>query len=265
MGEGDRKAQLEEIQSIESIYGDLIHLESSSQLSVRFNDVQLTINLPKHYPTSSPPYFELSGPSLTETQKEEIKNSMNEIYAENVGQPILYEWITYLSNYLADFNSSFKEESIVEDESPSIGMVVSSSSSQQCVPTIVSGNSLVDRKSTFQAHVAQVFSKNEVTLVLNKLKENNKIARATHNMYAWLTEENVNGRLIKQHDCEDDGEVGAGAKLLNLLELMKAKNVLVVITRWYGGIHLGPDRFRHICNLARQILVDNGFSGRTSS
>ncbi|EFO12750.1 hypothetical protein LOAG_15784, partial [Loa loa] len=62
----------------------------------------------------------------------------------------------------------------------------------------------------------------------------------------------------------DDGEVGAGAKLLNLLELMKAKNVLVIITRWYGGIHLGPDRFRHICNLARQILVDNGFSGRTS-
>lgn len=51
MGEGDRKAQLEEIQSIESIYGDLIHLESSSQLSVRFNDVRLTVYLPKHYPT----------------------------------------------------------------------------------------------------------------------------------------------------------------------------------------------------------------------
>ncbi|KAM3728570.1 Protein IMPACT [Dirofilaria immitis] len=229
MGEGDRKAQLEEIQSIESIYGDLIHLESSSQLSVRFNDVQLTICLPKHYPTSSPPYFELSGPSLTESQKEE-------------------------------------EESVDEDASPSMNnTVISSSSSQLCVPTIISGNSMVDRKSTFQAHVAQVFSKNEVTLVLNKLKENNKIARATHNMYAWLTEENVNGRLIKQHDCEDDGEIGAGAKLLNLLELMKAKNVMVIITRWYGGIHLGPDRFRHICNLARQILVDNGFSGRTTS
>ncbi|MCP9262890.1 Protein IMPACT [Dirofilaria immitis] len=226
MGEGDRKAQLEEIQSIESIYGDLIHLESSSQLSVRFNDVQLTICLPKHYPTSSPPYFELSGPSLTESQKK----------------------------------SSFKEESVDEDASPSMNnTVISSSSSQLCVPTIISGNSMVDRKSTFQAHVAQV------TLVLNKLKENNKIARATHNMYAWLTEENVNGRLIKQHDCEDDGEIGAGAKLLNLLELMKAKNVMVIITRWYGGIHLGPDRFRHICNLARQILVDNGFSGRTTS
>ncbi|VDK86532.1 unnamed protein product [Litomosoides sigmodontis] len=264
MGESDRKAQLEEIQSIESIYGDLIYLESSSQLSVRFNDVRLTIYLPKHYPTSSPPYFELSGPSLTEIQKEEVKNSMNEIYAKNVGQPVLYEWITYLNGYLTDCDSSFKEESVDEDESASIRTAVSSPPSQQYVPTIISGNSMVDRKSTFQAHVAQVFSKDEVTLVLNKLKENNKIARATHNIYAWLTEENVNGRLIKQHDCEDDGEIGAGAKLLNLLELMKAKNVLVIITRWYGGIHLGTDRFRHICNLARQILVDNGFSGRAS-
>ncbi|VIO88416.1 Uncharacterized protein BM_BM6736 [Brugia malayi] len=264
MGECDRKAQLEEIQSIESIYGDLIHFESSSQLSVRFNDVRLTICLPKHYPTSSPPYFELSGPSLTENQKEEVKNSMNEIYAKNVGQPVLYEWITYLNDYLADFDNSMKEKSIDEYESSSPSTVVSPPSFQPCIPTIISGNSMVDRKSTFQAHVAQVFSKNEVTLVLNKLKENNKIARATHNMYAWLIEENLSGRLIKQHDCNDDGEIGAGAKLLNLLELMKAKNVLVIITRWYGGIHLGPDRFRHICNLARQILVENGFSGRTS-
>ncbi|VDO15927.1 unnamed protein product, partial [Brugia timori] len=201
MGECDRKAQLEEIQSIESIYGDLIHFESSSQLSVRFNDVRLTICLPKHYPTSSPPYFELSGPSLTENQKEEVKNSMNEIYAKNVGQPVLYEWITYLNDYLADFDNSMKEKSIDEYESSSPSTVVSPPSFQPCIPTIISGNSMVDRKSTFQAHVAQVFSKNEVTLVLNKLKENNKIARATHNMYAWLIEENLSGRLIKQHDC----------------------------------------------------------------
>lgn len=39
-------------------------------------------------------------------------------------------------------------------------------------------------------------------LVLNKLKENGKIARATHNMYAWITEENANSRVTKQHDCE---------------------------------------------------------------
>lgn len=27
----------------------------------------------------------------------------------------------------------------------------------------------------------------------------------------------------------------------------------------YGGIHLGPDRFRHINNAARQVLLQAGF------
>ncbi|VDM97244.1 unnamed protein product [Thelazia callipaeda] len=264
MAEQDRKAQLEEIQSIEAIYSDLIYMESPSQLSLRFSeDVQLNVSLPKCYPSRSPPYFELSGPSLKEAEKLKIINSLNEIYAKNIGQPILYEWISYLSNYLVDYDRDFDEKLNKEDEAASVSPTASSTS-QLPLPKIISGDSFVDRKSTFQAHVAQVYSKKEVVMVLNKLKENNKIARATHNMYAWLTEENVKGRLIKQHDCEDDGETGAGAKLLNLLELMKAKNVLVIITRWYGGIHLGPDRFRHICNLARQILVDNGFSGHSS-
>lgn len=66
-----------------------------------------------------------------------------------------------------------------------------------------------------------------------------------------------------QTSFQDDGEGGAGAKLLNLLDLMKAKNVVVIVTRWYGGIHLGPDRFRHICNVAREILVENGYSNRS--
>ena len=33
-------------------------------------------------------------------------------------------------------------------------------------PSILHGNPLTDRKSTFQAHVAQVYSKEEVSLVL---------------------------------------------------------------------------------------------------
>lgn len=27
----------------------------------------------------------------------------------------------------------------------------------------------------------------------------------------------------------------------------------------YGGIHLGPDRFKHINNAARQVLLQGGF------
>jgi putative IMPACT (imprinted ancient) family translation regulator len=53
------------------------------------------------------------------------------------------------------------------------------------LPPIYSDESFEDRKSVFQAHLSPVRTKEEVQLVLNKLKENKKIANATHNMYAY--------------------------------------------------------------------------------
>jgi len=43
------------------------------------------------------------------------------------------------------------------------------------------------------------------------------------------------------------------------MQMMDARNVLVVVTRWYGGIHLGPDRFKHINNCTRNLLEAHGF------
>lgn len=40
---------------------------------------------------------------------------------------------------------------------------------------------------------------------------------------------------------------------------MNVQNVLVVVSRWYGGILLGPDRFKHINNCARNILVEYNY------
>jgi hypothetical protein len=37
---------------------------------------------------------------------------------------------------------------------------------------------------------------------------------------------------------------------------------VVFVSRWYGGIQLGPDRFKHINNAARSLLVSCGLSGR---
>lgn len=34
---------------------------------------------------------------------------------------------------------------------------------------------------------------------------------------------------------------------------------MVIVSRWYGGIHLGPDRFRLINQVAREALVMGGF------
>lgn len=41
---------------------------------------------------------------------------------------------------------------------------------------------------------------------------------------------------------------------------MDVMNVVVVVSRWFGGVHLGPDRFRHINNATRQVLQQAGFA-----
>lgn len=60
-------------------------------------------------------------------------------------------------------------------------------------------------------------------------------------------------------DCDDDGEDAAGKRLLHLLQILDATNVLIVVSRWFGGVLLGPARFTHINNAARSLLRDCGY------
>lgn len=123
---------------------------------------------------------------------------------------------------------------------------------------ISSENLLVDRKSTFQAHICVVDSDDMVRRAVNKLIDgSSKIQRATHNMFAYRFIENIDeDRKILKHDNDDDGEDGAGSRLAQLLEMRKENGILVLVSRWYGGIHLGPKRFAHITNVARDLLVE---------
>lgn len=89
------------------------------------------------------------------------------------------------------------------------------------------------------------------------LKRDKKVARATHNMYAFRVFDV--DRQAQVNDNDDDGENAAGGKMAELLAMMGVNDVIVVVSRWYGGIQLGPDRFRHINNVAREILERNGF------
>ncbi|KMU83114.1 imprinted and ancient [Coccidioides immitis H538.4] len=63
----------------------------------------------------------------------------------------------------------------------------------------------------------------------------------------------------KPMDFDDDGETAAGGRMLHLMQLMDVWDVVVVVTRWYGGVKLGPDRFRIINAAARDALVKGGF------
>ena len=66
-------------------------------------------------------------------------------------------------------------------------------------------------------------------------------------------------------DSDDDGETAAGGRLLHLLQIVNADNVMVIVTRWYGGVHLGPARFTHINNAARILLDQEGYISKNEN
>ena len=63
---------------------------------------------------------------------------------------------------------------------------------------------------------------------------------------------------VQVADNDDDGESSSGAKLAALLELTHCNNVIVVVSRWFGGILLGPARFKYIASTARALLEETG-------
>jgi hypothetical protein len=118
------------------------------------------------------------------------------------------------------------------------------------------GEPLIDRKSTFLAHACRVTSEADVRQALHQLLDgNSKLQRSSHNMFAYrLTETISDGTRVSKHDNDDDGEYGAGSKLAHLLQVRDEKDVVVLGARWFGGVHLGPKRFAHISNAARDLL-----------
>lgn len=119
---------------------------------------------------------------------------------------------------------------------------------------VFTSDPIIDRKSTFQAFYANVNTSAQAEQFRQQLLENNKIQNATHNMFVWKVNENG---VIKS-DSDEDGEAGAGGRMMHLVDLTGACDFAVIVARWYGGIHLGPDRWKHINNALRIILDEHG-------
>ena len=117
---------------------------------------------------------------------------------------------------------------------------------------------------TMIAHVAQVTNMQHVQWVLAKLLfGDKKVAKATHNMFAYrfVDSDASSAQRTIVSDNDDDGEKGSGTKLAALLEMSKTINVIVVVSRWFGGVKLGSSRFKYIAQVARQALEEHGFIG----
>lgn len=93
---------------------------------------------------------------------------------------------------------------------------------------------IIIRKSRFITRVFPVNSEEEAEDYLEMIREKHK--DATHNVFAWQV--GINKTLQR---CSDDGEPGgtAGRPVLEVIKHNDLVNVLVVVTRYFGGIKLG--------------------------
>ena len=106
---------------------------------------------------------------------------------------------------------------------------------------------LRDRGSRYAVSGGQVEGRAGVEAFLVELKRAKKFAKATHNTWAAVLSD---AGAVKG----DDGEAGAGAVILKMLERAELRDHIVVVTRWYGGVHLGGDRFAHVVTAVRAYL-----------
>lgn len=104
-----------------------------------------------------------------------------------------------------------------------------------------------DRGSRYAAAAGVVDSRAGIDAFLATLRRRRKFDKATHHSWAALL---ADGGPLKN----DDGEAGAGMVILRMLEREGVTDHIVVVTRWYGGKHLGGDRFRHVQDAVRIYL-----------
>ena len=105
---------------------------------------------------------------------------------------------------------------------------------------------LSDRGSRYAVSGGPVASVEEAKAFVKALCCNRKFAKATHNTWAVL----LPSGPIKN----DDGEAGAGAVILRMLEREGLEGHIIVVTRWFGGVPLGGDRFRRVQDAMRVYL-----------
>ncbi|MBO5479305.1 MAG: YigZ family protein [Clostridia bacterium] len=95
---------------------------------------------------------------------------------------------------------------------------------------------LIEKKSKFIADLFYIQNQEEAE---NKIKEiKKKYHDAKHHCFAYITFDEEKKKIER---CSDDGEPSgtAGAPMLELLRGKQLCNVLIVVTRYFGGILLG--------------------------
>lgn len=110
-----------------------------------------------------------------------------------------------------------------------------------------------EKKSVFIGYSSPAESEEEALNFIDEIKK--KHSDATHNCFAYIIGENS---IIQRFD--DDGEPSgtAGIPMLEVLKREELTNLVVVVTRYFGGTLLGAGGLIRAYSKGSKLAVDSG-------
>lgn len=243
----------EEIEVINSIYENAAEFTEEShivKLQVPESNVKIVLWLPESYPEEAP---RIRGVNGLKDDKLVIQKLQSVIDASFVpGEVYLFTFIDEIQNEV----KQAEESEQAEHEMNSIGLQENNVKGSAYIDHWACSDDIRDRGSVFVGRAVRVTSEDEMDKMVADLVNDKKISQANHNMIAWRIK--ISDDLYAQ-DFDEDGEAGSGPCILHVLKMAEVENVVVVVSRWFGGAHIGPDRFKHIKNCARDALVEGRY------
>ncbi len=101
---------------------------------------------------------------------------------------------------------------------------------------------ITDRRSVYSVSIGYVENRDQIKDFLKQTKKLKNHNKATH--HTWAVRISNDGVMYESKN--DGGETGAGNVILRILKKKNMVNTVVCVTRWYGGIKLESDRFKHV-------------------
>ena len=107
-----------------------------------------------------------------------------------------------------------------------------------------------ERKSSFIGHAAPVRDEEDARRFLEEKRR--EYHDATHNVYAYL----LNGGAVARYSDDGEPQGTGGIPVLNVLKMSGATDLIVVVTRYFGGILLGAGGLVRAYGTAAKYAVD---------
>ncbi|EUC66051.1 thiamin biosynthesis protein [Rhizoctonia solani AG-3 Rhs1AP] len=136
-----------------------------------------------------------------------------------------------------------------------------SSPSKSIIRPVFKSEPLQIKDSTFQARLFSLESPAQTPKILAYMRR--QYPDFQHHMSAWrylmlkpgMTGLEGENAFAVEQGWDDDGEKRGGSAIIDVIEKMGLCDVVVVVSRRFGGTLLGPARFAHIADCTRAVCT----------